>query len=59
MYLFVTVYCIYWLQRISPSYPFGFSFHMVICIVVVGVSWLPQNAPDSTSAARSSGPSYT
>lgn len=52
MYLFVTVYSIYWLRRMPLSHRFGFSFHMVTYIVVVGVSWPPQNAPDSTSAVR-------
>lgn len=59
MYLFVTVYCIYWLRWISSSHPFSFPFHMVIWIVVVGVSWPHPNTLDSTSAARSSGTPYT
>lgn len=31
MYLFVTVYCIYWLRRIPPSHLFGFPFHKSSC----------------------------
>lgn len=58
MYLFVTVYSIYWLRRMPLGHPFVFSFQKVAYVIMVGVSWPPQHALDSTSAARQSGSCY-